>query len=142
MTKTSTQPAGQLIDPISSKFLDLCSDHKLTREDFYYRSGKKQTEKRINALAAADLLLRNTYFKNIKVCLHTRTSYMFTPSGSIYRPFSQNQVKWFISGALDKLGIQALIRPGYIDDIFKVLKNNSKLSVTAPVLLHKGTLPR
>ena len=133
-----TQPTlKQSIDSIYSEILQLCLKHNLTREDFYFSSGKKGTQRRINAVAATDLLLQKTFFKNIRMCIHTRTSYIYHPNGWIYGPLSDNEVRWLLTQAIGKLEIQELIKPGYISQIFKNLKNNPEVFTSAAILLRK-----
>ena len=52
MTKKATQPVDtqeQSVDPVFSEILKLSLDHNLTREDFYFLSGKKKGNRKVNS---------------------------------------------------------------------------------------------
>ena len=138
MAKEPTFPiAQQLLDKLYFDLLQLCLDHNLIREDFYFLNDKDK-EKRVNAVTASEVLLADTDLKNIRICLHTRTSYFYDPSRGIYGPLRDDQVKWLLTRVIEKIEVHDLIQPNYIDQIFKALKNNSKVTVSAAFLLRKG----
>ena len=137
MARKSTQQINvQLINHLYSEILGACLQHKLKREDFYFLNDNKK-EKRKDPVMASELLLKKTYFKNIRICLHTKTSYMYHPKG-IYGPLTDNQIKWLLTRVIEKVEVQELIKPYSIDQIFKALKNSSQVAVSGAILLLEG----
>ena len=128
------KPADQL-NPIFFTILGICSNHNLTRKDFFFINNKGK-EKRVDSVVASELLLARTCLKNLRVCLHTRVSFVYLSEG-LYGPFSENEVKWLIARVLEKLKTSELIKPTFIDQIFKALKNNSQVGVSGAMLLLK-----
>ena len=126
----------QDINPILFRILDSCSNHNLTRKDFFFINDKGK-EKRVNSVVASELLFARTSLKNLRICLHTKTSYLYLSEG-LYGPFSENEVKWIIARVLEKLKTSELLKPTFIDQIFKALKNSSLVAVSGAMLLLKG----
>ena len=106
------------------------------RKDFFFLNDKDK-EKRVDAVAASELLLKGTSLKDLRICLYTKTTYLYTPEG-LYGPFTRNKVKWLITRVIDKLKSHELMKPSYIDQVFKALKNSSQVAVSGAILLLKG----
>ena len=133
MAKKSVSMQEQAMCIIFSEALKQCLNHNLKREDFYFISGKKKKEKRIDALTASKLLIEKTFLKNIRICLHSKTSYMYNPKG-IWGPFSDNQVKLLISEVVGKVGEEDLKKIYYISQVLKALKSNPTITINGPFL--------
>ena len=123
----------QAMGIIFSEALEQCLNHNLKREDFYFRSGKKKREKRIDALTASKLLIEKTFLKNIRICLQSKTSYIYNPKG-IWGPLIDNQVRLLISEVVGKVGEEDLKKVYYVSQILKALKSNPTITINGPFL--------
>ena len=117
-----------------SQVLKDCSHHNLKKSDFYFISGKKKKEKRIDSLAASKLLIERSFLKNIRICLLTNTSYIYYPN-KIYGPINSKQLRLILNEMLEKVGEKDLVKPFFIDQILKSLKCNTKTAVNGSVWL-------
>ena len=141
MVKKLRQPVNmqeQLTDTSFSEILELCLDHPLIRDDFYFINDKdKDKEKRVDPEKASQVLLKETYLKYIRICINTKTSYMCDPLKGIYGPLTKNGVKVLLTNIIGRVEVEELLKPNYIDQIFKALKYNPNVAING-YLLFKG----
>ena len=124
----------KFLDSNFSQILKECSNHSLKRSHFYFISGKKKTEKRINSLEASKLLIERSFLKNIRICLSTNTSYVYYLD-NIYGPLNSKELRMIVIKILEKVGEKDLVKPFFIDQLLKEVKSNTDVAVMGAIWL-------